>query len=92
VHQEVMLELPSHHKDYTEQLLDLRVPYLSILHDLADKVHGLLLDLRRGFWLLNGDNGADVATYNNSTSSSFGGTSVGKNIRYCLSSMKVVAA
>jgi hypothetical protein len=54
-----MLELPGHHKDCVEQLLDLRVPYLSILQGLADNIHGLLLDFRRGFRSFNGDNGAD---------------------------------
>jgi hypothetical protein len=33
-----------------------------------------------------------AATYNSKTSSGFGGTSVDKDFRYCLSSMKVVAA
>jgi hypothetical protein len=32
---------------------------LSILEDLADKVHGLLLDFRRDFLPFNGDNGAN---------------------------------
>jgi hypothetical protein len=31
-------------------------------------------------------------TYNSSTSLSFGGTSVGRDFRYCFSSMKVVVA
>jgi hypothetical protein len=57
--QEVMLELHGHHKNYVERLLDLRVPYLSILQDLVDKVHGLLLDIRLGFGPFNDDNGAD---------------------------------
>jgi hypothetical protein len=33
-----------------------------------------------------------AAMYNSNTSSGFGGTIVGKNIRYCLSSIKVTAA
>jgi hypothetical protein len=54
-----MLELPGSHKDYIEQLLDLRVHCLSILLDFADKVHRLLFDFCAGFWSLNGDNCAD---------------------------------
>jgi hypothetical protein len=57
------------HENCVEQLLLLRVPYLSILEDLADKVHWLLLDFHRGL----------------------GGTSVGMDLRYCLSSMKAAA-
>jgi hypothetical protein len=33
-----------------------------------------------------------VTIYNSSISSGFGGTSVGKDFRYCLSSMKIDAA
>jgi hypothetical protein len=33
-----------------------------------------------------------AATYISNTSSSFGGTSIGSDLRYCLSSIKVVAA
>jgi hypothetical protein len=44
VHQEVMLQLPGRDKDYVEQILHLWIPCLSIFWDLADKVHGLLLD------------------------------------------------
>jgi hypothetical protein len=33
-----------------------------------------------------------AATYNNNTSLGLGGTSVGKDFRYCLSTMKVAAA
>jgi hypothetical protein len=64
--QEVVLELPSLHKDCIEQLLNLSVPYLNILQDITDKVHMLLLDFRRGFWLFNGDDSADncVGNYN----------------------------
>jgi hypothetical protein len=54
-----MLELPSRRKDCVEQLLDLRVPCLSILQDLVDKVHGLLLDFHRGFGPFHGDDGVD---------------------------------
>jgi hypothetical protein len=57
--QEVVLELPGYHKDCIEQLLNLRVPCLSIIQDLADKVHRLLFDLRHDFRSLNGDNCAD---------------------------------
>jgi hypothetical protein len=57
--QEVVLELPDCHKDCAEQLLNLRVPCLSVLQDLADKVHGLLFDFRRGFRPFNGDNYVD---------------------------------
>jgi hypothetical protein len=54
-----MLELPGHHKDYIEKLLDLRVPSLSILQDLTNKVHMLLLDFHCGFWPFNDDNCAN---------------------------------
>jgi hypothetical protein len=66
VHQEVMLELSDHHKDCVEQLLDLWVSCLTILQDLADKVHRLLLDFRRGFGSFNDNNGADncIGGYN----------------------------
>jgi hypothetical protein len=57
--QEVMLELPGHHEDIIEQLLDLRVHCLSIFQDLVDKVHMLLLDFHCGFWPFNDDNTAD---------------------------------
>jgi hypothetical protein len=72
--------------------MDLRVPCLSVLQDLVKKVHGLLFDFHRGFRPFNGDNGADTVlvttTYNSNTSSGFGGTSVDRDFRYCLSSMK----
>jgi hypothetical protein len=57
--QEVVLELSSRHKDYVEQFLNLRVPCLSILQDLANKVHRLLFDFRCGFRLFYSDNGAN---------------------------------
>jgi hypothetical protein len=57
--QEIVLELPGHHKNCVEYLLNLRVPCLSVLRDLADKVHGLLLDFRCGFMPFNDDNCAD---------------------------------
>jgi hypothetical protein len=49
-----------------EQLLNLRVPYLSVLQDLTDKVHGLLFDFCRGFSLFNDNKCADncVGSYN----------------------------
>jgi hypothetical protein len=53
--QEVVLELPGCHKDCIEQLLNLRVPCLSVLQDHADKVHMLLFDFRRGRRTFNGD-------------------------------------
>jgi hypothetical protein len=42
-----------------EQLLNLRAPCLSILKDLVDKVHMLLLDFVSGLWLFNGGDGAN---------------------------------
>jgi hypothetical protein len=57
--QEVVLVLPIHHKDCVEQLLNLRVSCLSILQNLADKVHELLFDFHRGVRPFNNDNGAD---------------------------------
>jgi hypothetical protein len=57
--QDVALELCGRHKDYIEQLLNLRVPYLSVLQDLTDKVHGLLFDFCRSFRSFIGDNCAD---------------------------------
>jgi hypothetical protein len=57
--QEIVLELSVHYKDFVEQLLNLRVPCLSIFQDFADKVHGLLFDFRRDFRPFNGDNCAD---------------------------------
>jgi hypothetical protein len=44
MYQEVVLKLPGHHEDSVEQLLDLWVPFLCILQDLADKVQRFLLD------------------------------------------------
>jgi hypothetical protein len=58
--QEVILELPGHHKDRVEQFLNLRVPYLIILQDLTDKVHMLLLHFHRGFWPFNSDDSAGI--------------------------------
>jgi hypothetical protein len=57
--QEVVLELPGRHKDCTEQLLNLRVPCLSVLQDLTDKVHRILFDFRCGFRAFNGDDCTD---------------------------------
>jgi hypothetical protein len=64
--QEVMLELPGRHKDCIEQLLNLRVPYLSIFQDLADKVHRLLFYFHHCFRSFNGDDCTDygVGSYN----------------------------
>jgi hypothetical protein len=53
--QEVVLELPGCHKDCIEQLLNLRVPCLSILQDLTNKVHSLLFHFCRGFRAFNSD-------------------------------------
>jgi hypothetical protein len=57
--QEVWLQLPGRNEDYVEQLLNLRAPCLSILKDLVDKVHMLLLDFVSGLWLFNGGDGAN---------------------------------
>jgi hypothetical protein len=57
--QKVVLELPGRHKDYIKQLLNLRIPCLSILQDLADKVHMLQFDFRRDFRSFNGDDCTD---------------------------------
>jgi hypothetical protein len=54
-----MLQLPGRHEYYVEQFLHLWIPYLSVLLDFADKVHGLLLDLRYRLWPFNGDDCAD---------------------------------
>jgi hypothetical protein len=64
--QKVVLALSGHHKDCIEQLLNLRVPCLSVLHDLTDKVYMLLFDFYRGFWPFNGDDCTDngVGSYN----------------------------
>jgi hypothetical protein len=57
--QEVVLELPSRHKDCIEELLNLRVPCLSTVQNLTNKVHRLLFDFYRGFRLFNDDDCAD---------------------------------
>jgi hypothetical protein len=57
--QEVVFELPGRHKDYIEQLLNLRVPYLIVLQDLVDKIHMLLFDFHRGFRPFNDDDYTD---------------------------------
>jgi hypothetical protein len=64
--QEVVLEVPGCHKDCIEQLLNLRVPCLSVLQDLTNKVHMLLFDFCRGFKPFNGDDCTDkyVDSYN----------------------------
>jgi hypothetical protein len=54
-----MLQLSGRHEYYVEQFLHLWIPYLSILQDFADKVHGLLLDLFYCLWPFNGDDCAD---------------------------------
>jgi hypothetical protein len=59
VRQKVMLQLLSRHEYRVEQFLHLWIPHLSVLYDFADKIHGLLLDLRYRFWLFNGNNCAD---------------------------------
>ena len=53
--QEGVLKLLGRHKDCIEQLLNLRVPYLSVLQDLTDKVHMLLFNFYHGFRPFNGD-------------------------------------
>jgi hypothetical protein len=62
----VVLELSGCHKDCIEQLLNLRVPYLSVIQDLTDKVHMLLFDFCRGFKPFNGNDCMDngVSSYN----------------------------
>jgi hypothetical protein len=57
--QEVVLELPSRHEDCVEQLLNLRIPCLSVIQDLTDKVDVLLFDFCHGFWPFNDNDGAD---------------------------------
>jgi hypothetical protein len=59
VRQKVMLQLPSRHEYCVEQFLHLCIPCLSILQDLADKIHGMLLDFHYSFWPFNGDDCAD---------------------------------
>jgi hypothetical protein len=59
VREEVMLQLPSHHECCVEQFLHMWIPYLSILQDLANKLHGLLLDFRYSFWPFSGDDCVD---------------------------------
>jgi hypothetical protein len=54
-----VIELLGHHKDCIKQLLKLRVPCLSIIHDLTDEVHVLLFDFHRGIRLFNDNNYAD---------------------------------
>jgi hypothetical protein len=39
MHREVMLELPGHHEDHVEKLLNLWVPCLSVFQEFTDKVH-----------------------------------------------------
>jgi hypothetical protein len=89
-----VLELPGCHKDCIDQLLKLRVPCLSILQDLTDKVHMLLFNFYHGFRPFNGDACTDngVGSCKINTSLGFGGTSVDKDFRYYLSSMKATAA
>jgi hypothetical protein len=94
--QEVVLELPVCHKDCIEQFLNLSVPCLSILQDLADKVRSCCLTfivaLGHSMVMTVLTNVSVATTYNSNTSSGFGGTNVGKDFRYCLSSMKAAAA
>jgi hypothetical protein len=59
VRQEVVLQLPGHHEDCVEQLLNLRVSCLGILKDIADKVHMLLLDFGSSPCPFNSDDGAN---------------------------------
>jgi hypothetical protein len=47
------------HENCVEQLLHLRVPFLRILKDLADKVHLLLLDFCCGLWPFHNDDCAN---------------------------------
>jgi hypothetical protein len=76
--QELGLQLPGCNEDCIEQLPNLRVPCLSILKDLTDKVHRLLLDFGSGPWSFNGGDGADYyisgchATLGNRISSGYG--------------------
>jgi hypothetical protein len=59
VRQEVMLQLLGRHEYCVEQFLHLWIPYLSVLQDLTDKVHKLLLDLHYRLWPFSGDDCAD---------------------------------
>jgi hypothetical protein len=59
VHQEVILYLSGHHEYCVEQFLHLWIPCLSILQDLADKLHEMLLVFRYSFWPFNDDDCAD---------------------------------
>jgi hypothetical protein len=54
-----MLQLPGRHEYCIEQFLHLWISCLSILQDLTDKVHGLLLDFYYSFWPFNGDDYAN---------------------------------
>jgi hypothetical protein len=53
--QEVMIQLPGCHEYCVEQFLHLWIPYLSVLQEFADEIHGLLLNLRYHLWPFNGD-------------------------------------
>jgi hypothetical protein len=69
------------------------VPCLSIFQDLANKVHQLLLDFCSSCSIAMTviTTASKVATYSSSTSLGFGGTSVGRVFRYCLSSLNAAA-
>jgi hypothetical protein len=47
------------HEYCVEQFLHLWIPYLSVIQDLTDKVHGLLLDLCYRLWPFNSDDCVD---------------------------------
>jgi hypothetical protein len=54
-----MLQLPGRHEYCIEQFLHLWIPYLSVIQDLANKVHELLSDLCYHLCLFNDDDCAD---------------------------------
>jgi hypothetical protein len=63
---------------------------LNILEDLTDKVHMSLLDFSiasgRSMGMTVPTIASVATTYNSSTSSSLGGTKIGRDLRYCFSS------
>jgi hypothetical protein len=57
--QDGMLQLFGRHEYCVEQFLHMWIPYLSILQNFADKVHGVLFDLCYRLWPFNGNDCAD---------------------------------
>jgi hypothetical protein len=74
----------------------LRVPYLSIVKDLLTKYTGCCLTSMVAYGRSTAMTmltiASVVATYNSNTSSGFGGTSVGRDLRYYLCSIKATVA